>query len=81
MLLGVFSCVLRYCFAHSTRARVLHIHTATAVDNLTAYVARQIGSEEESYVGNILGSTTTTQGDEFSPLDGGAGAADGEERR
>ena len=60
MLLGVFSCVLRYCFAHSTRARVLHIHTATAVDNLTAYVARQIGSEEQSHVGNILRRAAST---------------------
>ena len=47
---------------------VLHVHAAINLDDLSADIAREVGSQESGNVSDILDLTTATEGNLLLPL-------------
>ena len=48
--------------------RVLHVHATINLDNLAADIACHVRSEEETYVGDVLGLTAATERNLLHPV-------------
>ena len=55
-------------FYQQNVAERLHVHTTVDLNNLTANIARQVGSEEDANICDILSLTTTTQWNLLHPV-------------